>query len=209
MNLEILFAYIFAVVLLIITPGPVVALVIRNASKYGFRFALATSIGTNLASLILISLSIAIILGAFSISPAFLSAISIFGCIFIFYLGFKSLLNLKHNNHIQESIPSQTIHKKSLKSSFFEGFGIAISNPKDIVFFVAFFPQFIHISSSIYLSLAMLVVVWILLDFGILISYSLLMQKSIFLRFNKAISVISDIVLMLVGILGLIYILNH
>ncbi len=89
--LEVLFAYILAVFMLIATPGPVVALVLRNASFYGFKVALFTSIGTNFASLILIVLAIAVILGVFQVSPFVLSLLSLLGCVFIFYLGFISL----------------------------------------------------------------------------------------------------------------------
>ena len=63
---EILIAYIVAVFVLIVTPGPVVALVIRNASLYGFKAAFFTNLGTNFASLLLIAFAIAVILGTFS-----------------------------------------------------------------------------------------------------------------------------------------------
>ncbi|WP_298495614.1 LysE family translocator [Helicobacter sp. UBA3407] len=210
---EILLAYILAVFLLIATPGPVVALVIRNASMYGFKTAFFTSIGTNFASLLLITFAIAIILGAFEISPFALSLISIAGCAFIFYLGFSSLYHTLKNYQNQpqkESEPqcNKTKTNKTFVSSFLEGFGIAIGNPKDILFFVAFFPQFIHITDSILVSLNILVAVWILLDFCILMSYALLMQKAILLRYKNLIGIISDIILMLVGVFGAYYLLQ-
>ena len=97
---------------------------------------------------------------------------------------------------------------KTFVSSFLEGFGIAIGNPKDILFFVAFFPQFIHITDSILTGLSILVAVWILLDFCILMSYALLMQKAILLRYKNLIGIISDIILMLVGTFGAHYLLQ-
>ncbi|AWI34832.1 LysE family translocator [Helicobacter apodemus] len=213
--LEVLFAYILAVFLLIATPGPVVALVLRNASLYGFKVALFTSIGTNFASLILITLAIAVILGVFQVSPFVLSLLSLLGCVFIFYLGASSLYQTfkSHQNkssqdlNTQEKFGKNTL-KKTFISSFLEGFGIAISNPKDIIFFMAFFPQFIHISPSITLSLSLLVAIWILLDFSILMSYAILMQKVIFLRYKNGIGIVSDIVLMIVGIFGGYYLLQ-
>lgn len=210
--IEILSAYILAVFLLIVTPGPVVALIIRQASLYGFKTALFTSLGTNLASLILIAFAVAVILGAFEISPFILSAISLLGCVFVFYLGASSLYLAfkRHQNKSHLEIP-QPLHKKiskSFTSSFLEGFGIAISNPKDIIFFVAFFPQFIHISDSIFISLSILVFVWILLDFSILITYAILMQKAIFLKYQNLIGIMSDMILMFVGIFGAYYLLQ-
>ncbi|TLD82712.1 LysE family translocator [Helicobacter sp. MIT 11-5569] len=211
--LEILLTYILAVFLLIATPGPVIALIIRNSSFYGFKTALFTSIGTNFASLILIAFAIAVILGVFKISPFILSIISLLGCAFIFYLGASSLYlafkNYKNKSHLE--IP-QPLYKqnptKTFTSSFLEGFGIAIGNPKDIIFFVAFFPQFIHITDSIALSLSILVFVWILLDFSILVSYAALTQKAIFLKYQNLIAIMSDVILMLVGIFGAYYLLQ-
>ena len=42
---------------------------------------------------------------------------------------------------------------------------VGISNPKDIIFFSAFFPQFVSISPHLDLSLTILTLTWIVLDF--------------------------------------------
>ena len=49
MNIAVLLAYILAVVVLIGTPGPIVALVMNAASRHGFKYALITVLGSNLA----------------------------------------------------------------------------------------------------------------------------------------------------------------
>ncbi|TLD85755.1 LysE family translocator [Helicobacter sp. MIT 05-5294] len=191
--IEILSAYILAVFSLIVTPGPVVALIIRQALLYGFKTAFFTIIGTNFASLILLTFAVAVILGVFEISPSILSMISLLGCAFVFYLGISSLYqtlknyqgNSSKESGLQPLQPNKDNVQKAFLASFLEGFGIAIGNPKDIIFFVAFFPQFIHISDSIFISLSILVFVWILLDFSILITYAILMQKAIFLKIPK------------------------
>lgn len=209
---EILIAYIVAVFVLIVTPGPVVALVIRNASFYGFKAAFFTNLGTNFASLLLIAFAIAVILGAFSISPFVLSLLSIVGCVFIFYLGSHSLYATFKNPQPskEQDLPTHKHNAphKSLASYFLEGFGIAIANPKDIIFFVAFFPQFIHISDSITMSLSMLVMIWIVLDFCILMSYAIVMQRAIFLRYKKHIGIMSDVILICIGVFGIFYLLQ-
>ena len=87
-------AYLGAVITLIITPGPVVALVLKNTLK-GQDFktkstqALKTICGTNLGSLLLIAVSIAVILGVAKVSETMLGIMSIVGCGFILYLGFQ------------------------------------------------------------------------------------------------------------------------
>ena len=337
---DILLGYIASVFLLIATPGPVVMLVIRNASLYGFKSALFTSIGTNFASLILISISIAIIAGALNISESLLHIISIFGCLFICYLGGNSLfvnfkerrskkkesikttqdssnrksqhkdtasicmphnmidsekynntnhkptslmshdtrdskdtlitkINMPHSSTLSyDTYKSESISIKNFKystdsantetprilkkgyqediqensnkynplenrdkhndflylqnspkiqdnkrekkevspiHSFIQGFGIAITNPKDILFFMAFFPQFLAISDSIILSFIILVGIWIVLDFSILIAYSIALQKMIFLHYKHIIAILSDCILIFVGLIGLCY----
>ncbi|EMZ41086.1 hypothetical protein C826_00095 [Helicobacter bilis WiWa] len=89
-------AYLGAVITLIITPGPVVALVLKNTlkgqdSKSKSTQALKTICGTNLGSLLLIAVSIAVILGVAKVSESLLGIMSIVGCGFILYLGFSSL----------------------------------------------------------------------------------------------------------------------
>lgn len=49
MNYPLLLLYIASISLLIATPGSVVALVISDASRFGFRHAFRTVLGTNLA----------------------------------------------------------------------------------------------------------------------------------------------------------------
>ncbi len=53
-----------------------------------------------------------------------------------------------------------------------------------------------------------MVAIWILLDFSILMSYAILMQKVIFLRYKNGIGIVSDSILMLVGIFGGYYLLR-
>lgn len=52
------FLYIFTVIIMIATPGPVMILVTSAGAKGGYRKALQTILGTNVASLCSITLSI-------------------------------------------------------------------------------------------------------------------------------------------------------
>ena len=48
------------------------------------------------------------------------------------------------------------------------GFFTAIANPKDILFFAAFFPQFIRVTPDFALSVTLLTLGWVILDLLIL-----------------------------------------
>lgn len=226
-------AYLGAVITLIITPGPVVALVLKNTlkgqdSKSKSTQALKTICGTNLGSLILIAVSIAVILGVAKVSETMLGIMSIVGCGFILYLGSSSLLGFFKQRkcgdsaqpcHIErseisykdskfESNQSEDSLEKTTQnkySPFLQGLLLSLSNPKDILFFIAFFPQFLGITRSIYLSLTILTLSWIALDFSLLFIISYISQKIQLERFETLITKLSDIVLIMVGISGIVY----
>lgn len=84
MNMTLLVAYILSVMMLLLTPGPVVALITGTAARYGYRNAFATAAGTNGASLVLIALATLMLKGVVSVSPLWLSllVVACFGVIY-------------------------------------------------------------------------------------------------------------------------------
>lgn len=171
MNFSELLLYILAVVVMIATPGPVMLLVASAGLTGGYRKALQTIVGTNLASLILIAISVLILKGFLKIDPQWFAIVKILGCVYIAYLGYQI---------IQEALSTtegELQPSRALSGGFKQGFLVAISNPKDIIFFAAFFPQFIQISSDIDLSLMILTITWIILDFSTL--------TVVYLAFNR------------------------
>ena len=200
MNYQLLLAYLLSVFIFIITPGPVCALVLKNAQS-GFKNALLTIFGTNLSSLILIGTAVAMILGMIHISESLLTLLSFVGSIFIFYLGTHSLFSdIKHRQHFHKQT---TNVPQTNKNMFLQGFAVAIANPKDIIFFMAFFPQFIGITTNASTSLLILTCLWIFLDFSLLSMYALLMNSKHIGAFKFYISIVSDVVLILIGIFGI------
>lgn len=154
------FLFIFSVVIMIATPGPVMILVASAGLKGGYKKALETIFGTNLASLVLIFISVLVLKGVLSVNDSYLNIIRILGCLYIGYLGFSILKEVIQAPH-PEAI--QTVSAQN--GGFKKGFLIGISNPKDIIFFSAFFPQFVSITPQLNLSLTLLTLTWIVLDF--------------------------------------------
>lgn len=160
MNITEYLLYCLAVVIMIATPGPVMLLVASAGLKGGYKHALQTIFGTNFASLVLIGLSILSLKGLLVVNENWLNGIKLLGCLYIAWLGIQIFREVGQG---QGSTGPQSL--QPVQGGFRTGFLVGISNPKDIIFFAAFFPQFIGISPNLDLSLVILTISWIVLDF--------------------------------------------
>lgn len=172
MNYLEFYLYVISVIVMIATPGPVMILVASAGLKGGYRKSLQTIVGTNLASLVLIAASILILKGMLSVNETLFVLIKVLGCLYIGYLGFQILKEAL----FEKDQPLTTV-LSPIDGGLVKGFLVGISNPKDIIFFSSFFPQFIGIHSDINISLFILVIAWIILDF--------LTLSVVYLSFNK------------------------
>ena len=76
------------------------------------------------------------------------SLLKYIGAVYLVYLSIKTFKNKSLN--IDSSDQNQTLNKKVNKPKiFFQGFLTSLSNPKTIIFFIALFPQFIHVNQSL------------------------------------------------------------
>ncbi len=202
MSFTVLIAYIVAIFLLIGTPGPIVALVINAASRHGFKYALVTVLGSNLASLTLLAAAALIISGVIVLDARILQWISLLGCGFIAWM---ALRGLRAEWGGQSEVSQVSLVPGKHHSAFFNGFFLGVSNPKDIVFFVAFFPQFISVTTSFKLSLVILTLIWMVVDFLILLSYALLMRGGFFQQYQRIISLLSSAFLLFIAFFAAVY----
>jgi threonine/homoserine/homoserine lactone efflux protein len=191
-----LVTYILSIVLFLGTPGPVTVLVVTSSIRDGFFAGLRTIMGTNTASLILILLSFAVIRGIFSVNEQALTWLAFVGA---FYLLYFSIGIIKDKVNIKKTV--QESANRITKKHFRDGFLIGISNPKDILFFIAFFPTFLNIYvDNQFTSMAILIVIWTIMDYSILSGYSFLFSKISNDRAVNVISKLSGIILLLVAI---------
>ena len=128
MNISLLTAYALTVLALIATPGPVVLLVTGTAAREGYASAVRTMIGGNLASLVLLTVAAAMLNGMLTLDPRALMLLATIGSLYIIWLAVAML---------REEAVTQEASKK--RSGVVAGFATALSNPKDILFFAAFF----------------------------------------------------------------------
>ncbi len=134
MNVELFTAFLLITVVLIVTPGPIVTLVISTGAAQGVRAALTIVMGTTLGNALLLS---AIGLGLHWVhahADLLFEALRWTGAAYLVWLGVQAWRRAGENG--QE--PPDTG-----RARFLRGLLVAISNPKTIVFFTAFLPQFI------------------------------------------------------------------
>lgn len=199
MNMTLLSAYILSVMMLLLTPGPVVALITGTAACYGYRSAFATAIGTNGASIILIALATLMLRGVVSLSPVCLSYLGLAGSVYIGYTALQNLCSTPHSAATGGGTDTQR------RGSFLRGFVTGISNPKDILFFVSFFPQFIAITQDFTTSILTLCLVWMISDLAILTLYILTVRKWMPARHGRKIEMTSSLFLLAVAGSGIVY----
>jgi threonine/homoserine/homoserine lactone efflux protein len=124
------------------SPGPALLLAIANATSLGSRKALVSSAG-NIFGLFLMSCAAMAGLGAvLKTSPWLFAALKIFGAAYLIYLGLRQW---RTKVSFFATQPQSMIAKKRTDVQLFrQGFLIAITNPKSILYFTALFPQFIN-----------------------------------------------------------------
>ncbi|MCO8103851.1 MULTISPECIES: LysE family translocator [Acinetobacter] len=197
MNMAEYLLYCLAVVIMIATPGPVMMLVIGAGLKGGYRRAFQTIVGTNLASLLLIACSVLILKGIFNIQAFWLDLIKLLGCVYIAYLGVDILKESR-------AIAGPKLEMASAVGGFRQGFLVGISNPKDILFFSAFFPQFIQVTNHFNDSLILLTASWIVLDFLTLSLLYLGFYRLTLSRGYRSVLALCGALLILIALYGLI-----
>jgi len=133
MNYELFTAFVLITFVLIITPGPIVTLLIATGATHGVRAALTTVLGATIGNAILI---VAIAVG---LSWVLKNAIELFevlrwaGVAYLIWLGIQAWRNA---GQVVKTPPQARVH-------FWRGIFVALTNPKTIAFFTAFLPQFV------------------------------------------------------------------
>ncbi|PHV12505.1 LysE family translocator [Chitinimonas sp. BJB300] len=138
MSLQLWLAYVATVFLISGTPGPNMLLAMTHGIRHGFSHTISTMLGL-LAGLVLIfSISLgglgAILLAS---SHAF-DVIKYIGAAYLIYIGVKTWRSTDTTLHTQNQPDTYGNWTR-----FRSGFLVALSNPKAILFGVAFFPQFL------------------------------------------------------------------
>jgi threonine/homoserine/homoserine lactone efflux protein len=162
-------------VLLIVAPGPDMALVARNALRGGRRSAIATAVGV-FAGLVVWTVAASVGLAALlrASEPAFVT-LKIVGSGYLVYLGARSLLDALRRRAAEtprrHTGPRSTV---SLRQGLISNLG----NPKIAVFFTSFLPQFVPAHHAPFFALLTLGFLFCVLTLAWLSIYSILVARA-------------------------------
>jgi threonine/homoserine/homoserine lactone efflux protein len=142
MSLQVYLAFIAACIALALLPGPIVTLLIANGLRHGTRAAL-----TNIAG---VQLGLVIALGVVAIGLTSLMAtmgywfdwVRFAGAAYLVWLGIKLIRSPV------EAVSEDAPPPPPRGGFFLQGFVVALSNPKLLVFFGAFLPQFMDLNKD-------------------------------------------------------------
>ena len=134
----------FAIVCIIgaMSPGPSLAVVIRNNINYNRLAGILTSIGHGLGIGVYATLAILGLGIILQTNQTIFLIIQILGLVFLFFLGLLFIIQ-KNSEEKIEGNPNQL-------NSFLQGFSIAIINPKILIWFTAIYSQFISINATFF-----------------------------------------------------------
>jgi threonine/homoserine/homoserine lactone efflux protein len=140
---SVMLAYTLASLLLFITPGPDMSLWLSQTINSGRNAGLASLAGTNLGCVI------HTLLAAFGVSILIATShtgfliLKIVGAVYLLWLAIDAIRN-------GSSLNVSKVEKKptSLLRSFVLGISINLTNPKVVLFFITFLPQFVSANDS-------------------------------------------------------------
>ena len=173
MEFQVWLAFAAASTALLLIPGPTVLLVLSYAISQGKRVALATAAGVAFGDLIAMSVSLAG-LGALVLASAMLfTVLKWIGAAYLVYLGITLLRNASSASLSE----AEDVAKISATKVFCHATAVTALNPKSIVFFIAFAPQFIIVDSPLITQFVILVATFVGLAAINALTYALLADK--------------------------------
>ena len=129
--------FLFAAVVLAVTPGPGIAYVVARTVFSGRREGLASCIGTGvggMAHVLAAALGLSVLVAQ---SAMAFNVVKYIGAVYLIFLGLRILMR---KDNVTVNVVSGSA--KGVRSAFLEGIVVEVLNVKTALFFLAFLPQF-------------------------------------------------------------------
>lgn len=158
-------AFAGAIFLLMVSPGPMVTQVMLDARR-GWPWA--TVLGGVLSAQCLLALALWMLHWAWQVQPQLLLGVQIVGGGYLLWLGWRSWPAWSAD---AEPAPASSAR------GFWRAMALGLSNPKDIVFFLAFLPGFLQADAPFAWQAFWLMAIWGVIDASVLSAYGVLAHR--------------------------------
>jgi homoserine/homoserine lactone efflux protein len=168
MALDTFLLYLAAWTLVALSPGPAVFFSMSQAARHGMHGAVAGTSGILMGHLVcftFVAFGLAAVLSKMS---GAMTAIRIVGALYLIYLGVRMILSRT------QSVPDvdAAAPKPPAKGIMLQGLLVQLTNPKNLMFVLAFLPQFISAERPLLPQLAIMLTVTVVIDGVFLLAYA-------------------------------------
>jgi homoserine/homoserine lactone efflux protein len=137
MHVSLYLGFVLASTILILIPGPNVSLIAANSIAYGTRYGLLTVAGTSSAIVVQLALAMLGLTATLDILAGWFEWLRWIGVVYLVFLGIRQWAAAPLD--LTRTRPQP----RSIRAIAVRGFLISLTNPKTLLFYGAFFPQFL------------------------------------------------------------------
>lgn len=134
-------AFILAVLIFQLIPGAGTVAILSATARYGYAAGMRAVLGTLVGDAVFMSAAVLGLAAVMNANPIIFRALQWIGAAYLCWLGIKLLV--VHSADSEHEV-AQTDHWSHAR----RGFAVSLTNPKVMLFFVSFFPQFLRPDSS-------------------------------------------------------------
>jgi threonine/homoserine/homoserine lactone efflux protein len=172
MAFEIWLAFVAASIALVLIPGPTVLLVVSYALGQGWRAALPMAVGVALGDFTAMSMSVLGIGALLLTSATVFTVVKWIGAAYLVYLGIK----LFRASGALRAEPKTDVSSALRMAA--HAWLVTSLNPKCVLFFVAFFPQFIDPHIAFWPQVLILQATFLAISFASVLSYGFFASRA-------------------------------
>ena len=143
MPIELLITFILASFVVVIVPGPMVTVIIANSIRYGAKAGLMNVAGSQLGLAVVLAVLVAGLNTLMQTMGWWFDWLRLAGAAYLIYLGIKMI---RAGGEIGDVAVDDS---KGRPNFFLQGFLVMLSNPKALLFYGAFIPQFLNTEANL------------------------------------------------------------
>lgn len=199
MTIEVWLTFVITASIILVIPGPTIIFVVGQSLVHGKKASLPLSAGVIAGDALCILLSLLGLSTLLTMFSAAFHVVKYLGAVYLVYLGLKMI-----RSNLKLDTQSIDVAAYDSKSIFRDVFLVNALNPKGIIFYSAFMPQFVNPQQNMLLQLSLLSATFLGLALANVVGYSLLASKTNQLfksrKFTKIFNVTGGISLICAGV---------